>query len=135
MLHRRVLCIFMGLLILSVAAALSGCASGGESAPLGTPTYTQEQELGKLLFAEYCSSCHSRIPEDIIVGPSLAGIAGRAKERIEGMSGREYLESSINNPGGYLVEGYDDLMPETLAAELNQKEVKAIIAYLMTLQD
>lgn len=50
------------------------------------------------------------------------------------MDAREYLESSVNNPSGYLVEGYNDLMPPTLAKALSQEEVDAIVAYLLTLQ-
>ena len=135
MYRRRIPFIVLGLLIASTASALVGCSSGADSTSLATPTYTQEQQHGKQLFSQYCISCHSRIPDEIIVGPSLAGIRDRAAERIEGMGAREYMRSSIMEPSAYVVEGYDPLMPLTLAQELKEEEVDALLAYLMTLDE
>jgi mono/diheme cytochrome c family protein len=113
--------------------SLAGCASSAQSSPLATPTVTAEQRLGKQVFAEHCKNCHSTIPDSIIVGPSLYGIAQRASHRIEGMDARKYIEMSIRQPGAYLVEGYPDLMPPTIADNLSGKEVQAVLSYLMTL--
>jgi nitric oxide reductase subunit C len=96
---------------------------------------TAEQQRGRQVFEQHCQNCHSTIPDSIIVGPSLAGIARRADGRIEGVQAREYMKDSIMTPGKYLVEGYPDLMPTTLSETLNEEEVEAVLSYLMTLEE
>jgi mono/diheme cytochrome c family protein len=114
---------------------LVGCASSAQTAALATPTLTAEQQLGKQVFEQHCKNCHSTIPESIVVGPSLAGVAQRASSRVEGMDPRDYIEMSITQPGKFLVEGYPDLMPVTLADTLSEEEVEAVLTYLMTLEE
>jgi hypothetical protein len=70
----------------------------------------------------------------VIVGPSLAGVATRAGGRISGQDAHTYLLTSIMRPGDYLVEGYQNLMPQDLAKSLTGEELDSVIAYLMTLQ-
>lgn len=101
--------------------------------PDATPTHTQTEAEGRRLFLEYCSSCHSTIPDEIIVGPSLAGIKARAAGRLESLGAREYIRQSIQHPGEYIVAGFDNLMPTSLGQTLSGEEVDAILAYLMTL--
>jgi nitric oxide reductase subunit C len=124
----------LGIVCLS-AFSLVGCATSGQSAPIETPTFTSEQALGEQVFEHHCQSCHSTIPDSIVVGPSLAGVAQRAANRIEGMNWRDYIEMSISQPSDYLVEGYPDLMPSTLSDILSKEEVEAVLAYLMTLEE
>lgn len=123
--------LFFMLVLLSVA----GCSGKAQSAALSTPTFTPLEAQGRRVFEQHCSTCHSTIPDSIIVGPSLAGVGKRAVDGIEGMIGREYIEMSIEQPGMFLVEGYADLMPATLAETLSEEEIDAIIAYLMTLNE
>jgi len=118
-----------------LAILLSGCAGTAESADRPTPTYTAEEQLGNQLFTTHCSSCHSTIPESIVVGPSMAGVASRAGSRMEGVGAREYLKMSIEQPSAYVVEGFGDLMPGTVAESLSEEEKEAIIAYLMSLDE
>lgn len=118
-----------------VAITVSGCAGTAESADSPTPTYTAEEQLGNQLFTRYCSSCHSTIPESIVVGPSMAGVASRAGRRIEGVEAREYLQMSIEEPGAFVVEGYADLMPVDIAESLSEEEMDAIISYLLRLDE
>lgn len=122
------------LLALSSLLAAAGCSGAAQAQAEPAPTLSAFEQEGKQLFSQYCASCHATSGETIIVGPSLQGVGTRAASRREGMDAREYLESSVNNPSGYLVEGYNDLMPPTLAKALSQEEVDAIVAYLLTLQ-
>lgn len=122
-------------IIIFVSIGLTSCASSAQSAPLATPTLTADQQLGKQVFEEHCKNCHSTIPDSIIVGPSLAGIAQRAPHRIEGMNAHDYIQMSIKQPGAYIVEGYPDLMPANISKSLSEKEVQAVLSYLMNLQD
>ena len=72
--------------------------------------------------------------ETIIIGPSLAGIAGRAANRVEGQSAADYLQLSILRPGDYVVEGFSELMPTNFGTTLSGEQLDALLAYLMTLE-
>ncbi len=113
--------------------AVSACSGGAQTTQMATPTLTAGEAQGKKVFEQHCASCHSTIPDSIIVGPSLAGVGQRADSRIVGMAAAEYIEMSIKKPAAYLVEGYPDLMPPTISEELSEEEIYAVMAYLMTL--
>lgn len=81
-----------------------------------------------------CATCHSLEPEVVIVGPSLAGIAGRAIERVPGLSAAEYLRASILDPGAYVVAGFQNVMAKNLGEVLNSDQINDIIAFLLTLE-
>ena len=53
---------------------------------------------------------------------------------MDGFEAREYLFRSITQPGEFLVEGFSDLMPSNLGDKLDEEELEAVIAYLMTLE-
>lgn len=118
---------FVILLLLSWLLA----ACGGTPTPPPTPTLTPQQFQGKQAFETTCAACHSLIPDTIIVGPSLAGIAAVAASRQPGQDARSYLMNSIMRPSDYLVEGFQDLMPKDLGKSLSGEEIDAIIAYLL----
>lgn len=87
------------------------------------------------MFESYCSRCHETTGETVIVGPSLAGIATRGSERIQGMDADAYIRNSIEDPGAYKVEGFPEgLMPTDLKDQLTQEDLDAIVAYLLTLK-
>lgn len=113
---------------------LAGCSPGPEAGNRATATFTAQEDLGARVFQQYCVSCHSTIPETIIVGPSLAGIRERAAERVEGMTAREYMEMSVKRPDAFVVEGFADLMPKSLEESLSEEEMDAVLAYLMRLE-
>lgn len=110
---------------------LSGCASSSYAAQ---PTLSSQAAAGKKIFDSICYACHSTLPDSVIVGPSLAGIPERAGERIEGLTAEEYLKQSILDPGAYIVEGFNDLMPRTIGEVYDKEQIDALIAYLMTLK-
>lgn len=127
--------LLFSILLLGIMAAMTGCAGRAESASVEPATRTPQEIEGESLFSIHCGSCHSKIPESVIVGPSLAGIASRAGSRVPGLDARQYVEDSIMSPGDYVVEGYKDLMPVALGETLTKEEVDALIAFLMTLED
>jgi nitric oxide reductase subunit C len=109
------------LLALSVAACGSRAEAGAQRA------------LGERLFTRHCASCHSTAPDTVVVGPSLAGVADRAEQRVAGMDARTYLETSILDPGDYVVEGFSDVMPRRFGETLDTEELRQLIDYLSTL--
>jgi nitric oxide reductase subunit C len=115
--------------LFTLCTFLAACAS--ESA--GTPTLTQQENQGSQLFTVYCAACHSTVGDAIIVGPSLARIATTAETRVAGLDARAYLEQSILDPSAYLNEGFADLMPKNWGDVLNDEELDALVAFLLTL--
>lgn len=81
-----------------------------------------------------CASCHSLIPDVVIVGPSLAGIATRAAERVAGQDAETYIRTSILYPSDFIVPGFQDLMAKNLGAQLTTAQIDDLIAFLMTLE-
>lgn len=114
-----------------LAFLLVGC---GADESLPTATLDPQVAEGKRIFSQNCGSCHAIDPDTVIVGPSLAGISGRAESRVVGLSGRDYLQQAILNPEAYLVEGFDKLMPTDFGKRLTGEELDALMAYLLTLK-
>lgn len=111
-------------------AALTSCQN---LLPPPTPTLSPQVMQGKAVFDKYCSRCHSTIKDEIIVGPSLAGVATRGATRIPGMDAEAYIRNSIQKPTAYTVNGFTEgLMPSTLIDELSPEEFEAVVAFLLT---
>ena len=113
-------------------ALLAGC--GGAAEPPPTPTLAPQLAAGQRVFVTHCGACHSISADTVIVGPSLAGIAARGGQRVDGLDARAYVYSSVLQPSDHLVEGFDDLMPQDLAKKLTGEELDAVVAYVLTLQ-
>jgi mono/diheme cytochrome c family protein len=115
--------------VIVLALLLAGCGAGGDRA-------TEDPELahGRRLFQQHCASCHAVEPERIVVGPSLAGIAVLAENRIDGLDAEAYLAQAILDPEIYLVEGFPNLMPTNFDRRLRPGELDALLAYLLTLE-
>lgn len=84
---------------------------------------------GETLFASACSGCHM---EQEGVGPALPGMGERAAERVEGQSAEDYLHESIVDPGAYVVEGYQNIMPNTYTEQFDEQEIADLVAYMLT---
>ena len=123
--------IFFFFLFLLIISLLSACQVGDSASQ---PTLTSLEARGKQVFAQNCASCHATIPDTVIVGPSLAGIATRASSNVEGLDSRSYIEQSILEPGAFVNEGFQDLMPKGFAANLNNDDFEGLVAYLLTLK-
>ena len=117
-------------LILTLAAILLAACSTSDAQPV--PTLTPEQQQGQTVFNLRCAQCHATVPDTIVIGPSLNGIATRAATRVEGYSAEEYIERSILIPDFYVVEGFADTMPTNFGKELTSEELSALVSYVMT---
>jgi mono/diheme cytochrome c family protein len=126
--------LFLAMLLLIFSSLLAACDSENgdlsEAAAPADPVINQGQNI----FRQNCASCHSLTEGTVIVGPSLADIAGRAGTQVEGQTARDYIQFSILRPGDYIVDGYSDLMPTTFGTTLSGEELDALVAYLMTLE-
>jgi cytochrome c2 len=104
-----------------VVLEISGDLSGAELAELGESVF-ESSEAG-------CLACHA-IGHEGLRGPDLAGIGGRAVARIPGRTAEEYLHEALVDPCAFVVDGYDCIMPTTLAQTLGTAKVTALVAFL-----
>lgn len=115
-----------------VVLLLTACGAGQQA---GAATSDPAVARGRALFNGTCASCHATTDDDVILGPSLAGIAERAGTRVAGMDGETYIHESIVDPRAYTVEGYpDNMMPINYAQVFAPEDIDAIVAYLYTLK-
>jgi L-cysteine S-thiosulfotransferase len=125
---KKLLPIFLGLVILGLTA----CSAAAKVEPTPTPNPLVIQ--GQKVFNARCATCHALVPDTIIIGPSLEGIATRAETRVPGMSADEYILLSILRPGDYVVEGFNNVMITNFAKELTNEDMNALVAFMMTLK-
>ncbi len=62
----------------------------------------------------------------------MAGISGRAGDRVPGLSGEEYLRESIVDPAAFVVEGYSDFMAKGFRFLLSEEDIDGLVAFLLT---
>jgi mono/diheme cytochrome c family protein len=120
------------ILILLAVFAMTAC-SVGASVP-STPTPDPLVVQGQQVFNARCATCHALVPDTIIIGPSLAGVATRAETRMKGLNAEEYIQLSILRPGDYVVEGFNNVMITNFAKELTNEDMNALVAFLLTLK-
>lgn len=120
-----------------VDALLATPAPAGEAAATETGTEEAGGEeadtaqlvaMGKELFVQ-CEACHGATDG---AGPAFPGMGERAATRVEGMSAEEYLHEAIVEPGAYLVEGFNDIMPKNYGEQYDEAQLADIIAYILT---
>lgn len=123
-------------------AGLPGAGAAVAAAPSDEPGRKTFEEAG-------CAACHSLEPEVQLVGPSLAGVAARAEERLRdpGYAGEatdvaSYLRESILEPSRYITppaprhatpEGVS-FMPAIYAATLTPQATDELVEYLLSLR-
>jgi len=84
--------------------------------------------------ASGCPVCHSVVPGDDGVGPSLGSIALVAGDRVPGLDAENYLRQSILLPDQYVLEGWPSgQMSPFYRDTLSEEDLTAMIAYLLTL--
>ena len=118
--------------VISVTLAATLLAACSSATP--TPTLTPLAQLGQAVYTLRCAQCHVLVPDTIVIGPSLAGIATRAGSRVPAYDAQAYIETSIMSPKDFLVEGFPDTMPTNFGKELTSEEFDAVVAFLMTLK-
>ncbi len=128
-----------GVMLVGAGVLLAGCG------PKGDP------EAGRLLYnqatigraaAPGCTTCHSVESGVVKVGPSHAGVATRAAERVKSpdytgaaSNAAGYLRESILNPNAFVVPGFaPDVMYKGYEATLTAGQLDDLVAYLLTLK-
>ncbi len=83
-----------------------------------------------------CDVCHSVDPGDDGVGPSLAGVATVAGDRVPGLDAEGYLRQSILLPDQYIVDGWPagQMLP-IYRESLSEEELDALVTYLLSLEE
>jgi len=125
---KKIILVILGVVVLGLVA----CSTAINSTPTPTPDPFVEQ--GRKVFNARCATCHALVPDTIIIGPSLYGIATRAETRVSGQTAEEYIQYSVLRPGDYVVEGFNNVMITNLAKELTSEDLNALVAFLMTLK-
>lgn len=129
---RAILLLILG----ALSVFISACGGQARAGSIGDP------DAGQILFSQTaireapsCSSCHSLEPGQVLVGPSLAGIASRAGERKSGIDAEAYIRESILNPNAYIVPGFSEgMMYQEFKEVLTEEEVENLTAYLLSLR-
>ncbi|MGE5450734.1 MAG: c-type cytochrome [Acidobacteriota bacterium] len=123
------------------------------SQPPGARPVTDDKDpvaLGQALFRSVtpaCTACHSVAPGVNMAGPSLAGVASRAAQRIgaadykgSAKDASAYIRESIEHPSAYVVPGAmysnngQSFMPTTYARDLSAEQIGNLVAYLASLK-
>ncbi len=78
-----------------------------------------------------CSGCHTiEGTSTATIGPDLTHIATVAAKRNPPLSAEEYIKESIEEPGAFIVEGFEPLMPK-LADGIAEGELEDLLAFLL----
>jgi hypothetical protein len=82
-----------------------------------------------------CRTCHTIGQSGALRFPDLAGVAGRAAERVQGLSALEYFAQSLYEPDSFVVPGFNPGMPviNRPPIGLTDQEILCVIAYLESL--
>lgn len=118
---------------ISVAFVIASCQPSIDSS--GDPDQgAQMFNSSQIGDAPGCATCHSIVPGEIIVGPSLAGVASKDSNQLDYSTAEEYVLQSILEPNAYIVEGFSpNIMYQDFSSALTEKELQDLTAYLMTL--
>lgn len=87
-----------------------------------------DYDLGFQVYMRECAVCHGAANG---VGPSLTTMRDRAPTAVAGLSAEEYLWQSIVEPGAFVVEGYQDVMPKDYGQTLSQDEIAGLVRFIL----
>jgi len=92
---------------------------------------------GELVAKQYgCTACHSS-DGSALAGPTWLGVYGSSEMLTDGTSvmvDGAYLVESIREPGNQIVEGFQNIMPENIGADLADEQIDDLIAFIESLQ-
>lgn len=92
---------------------------------------------GEKWFVTYgCNACHS-LDGTPNIGPTWQGLYGHEVRFTDGtttIADDEYLYTSIRNPAANIVEGFQNLMPANVAADLTDSQIDDIIRFIESLR-
>ncbi|MEW6580165.1 MAG: cytochrome c [Chloroflexota bacterium] len=106
----------------------SPVAAEPESAPGEVDLASADYDLGFEVYMRECAVCHGAAEG---VGPSLTTMRDRAPTVVASLSAQEYLRQSIVEPGAFVVEGYQDIMPKDYAETLTADEINGLIRFIL----
>ncbi len=133
---------FLALIISLLVCLLFACGNPTPTPPpLGLeptfavgPTFvlTPAPDPGRLVFfTKGCSGCHTiEGTSTATIGPDLTHIATVAASRKPPLSAEEYIKESIEEPGAFVVEGFEPLMPK-LAEAIAEGELEDLVVFLL----
>ncbi|HEX7120326.1 MAG TPA: c-type cytochrome [Longimicrobiales bacterium] len=103
----------------------------------GEVTAEQLVAAGEELYAGAggCTACHglgTRAPNLTTDEGGAGTIGARCATRVQGMSCKAYLHTSLVDPSAYVVEGYQPIMPD-MSRILSAAQIWALVAYLESL--
>ena len=138
---------------MDLTVAQQNATGGDQPPPAARPVSGKEDPiaLGEALFrttaTPVCSACHSIAPGVNLAGPSLAGLASRAKQVIaspdykgKAKDAEGFIRESIVTPSVYLHPGDMfsangmSFMPDTFAKSLTPEQIDQLVAYLASFQ-
>ncbi|HUE77017.1 MAG TPA: c-type cytochrome [Longimicrobiales bacterium] len=102
----------------------------------GEVTTDELVEAGESLYegAGGCIACHgsgTRAP-NLLTDEAGTGLIGqRCGERVPGQDCKQYLHASMVDPGSYVVEGYQAIMPDARRT-LSDAQIWSLVAYLQS---
>jgi cytochrome c oxidase subunit 2 len=82
-----------------------------------------------------CLQCHT-IDGQLASGPSWKGLAGSTRPLVGGeevLADDSYLFNSIVDPHSQVVEGYEAIMPDFYADQLNEQQINDLVEYIKSL--
>ena len=93
-------------------------------------------EAGEELFdgAGGCTACHglgTRAPNLLTGQGALGPIGARCGQRVAGEDCKAYLHRSLVDPGAYVVEGFQPIMPD-MSRTMSDAQVWSMVAYLQS---
>ncbi|HJU86018.1 MAG TPA: c-type cytochrome [Gemmatimonadota bacterium] len=93
-------------------------------------------EAGQELYdgAGGCTACHglgTRAPNLLTAQGSEGPIGARCGQRVEGEDCKAYLHRSLVDPGAYVVEGFQPIMPD-MSRTMSEAQVWSMVAYLQS---
>jgi mono/diheme cytochrome c family protein len=121
----------------ATSAVVTGCSGEEAASTTIPPGITDGEELFELRAVgpePGCVTCHAREPDQVVVGPSLSGLAGRAGDRVAGLDAETYVRRSILDPSAHTVDGFEaGRMPVTFGELLSDEQIDALVRYLLEL--
>lgn len=97
------------------------------------PPATEPVARGRQVYRQLgCGQCHQIEGSGGRLGPDLSQIATAAATRRIGTSAEDYIRESIEDPGAYLVPGFNDIMPRDILRGRSDFDRDSLIRYLLT---
>ncbi|MCZ7541484.1 MAG: cytochrome c [Anaerolineae bacterium] len=87
-----------------------------------------DYDLGFQVYMRECAACHGAADG---AGPSLTAMRDRAPTVVAGLSAQDYIRQSIVEPGAFVVEGYQDIMPKDYGETLTAEEINGLITFIL----